>query len=95
MAISLASQHCNTRYSDVNGVSKYVVPEGCCWICVSDERRQGPWRGPASFLLAHRWPERGSTGWQLRHEGVSAAVEAAVEGALGGEEVGGGVSPVT
>ena len=40
-----------------------------------------------------RWPERGSTGWQLRHEGVSAAVEAAVEGALGGGEVGGGGFP--
>jgi hypothetical protein len=40
------------------------------------------------FLLAHRWPERGSTGWQLRHEGV-AAVEGGVEGAVGDGEVGG------
>ena len=34
-----------------------------------------------------------STGWQLSHEGVKNAVEACVEGAWGGGEVGGGGFP--
>src|SRR5918994_981157 len=46
--------------------------------------------GLPPFLLAHRWPERGSTSWQLRHERVTvAAVEGVVEGAGGGGVVGG------
>jgi hypothetical protein len=41
------------------------------------------------LLLAHRWPERGSIGSRLRHEGVS-AVEGGVEGTGDDGEVGGG-----
>jgi hypothetical protein len=44
------------------------------------------------LLLAHRWPERGSIGSQLRHEGVS-AVEGVVEGTGGDGEAGGGGAP--
>jgi len=39
-------------------------------------------RACLTILLAHRWPEGSSTGWQLGHEGVTdAAVEGPVEGA--------------
>jgi hypothetical protein len=44
------------------------------------------------LLLALRWPERGSIGSQLRHEGVS-AVKGGVEGTEGDGEVGGGGAP--
>ena len=44
------------------------------------------------MLLAHRWPERGPIGSQLRHEGVS-AVEGGVEGTGRDGEVGGGGAP--
>src|SRR5215207_53219 len=42
------------------------------------------------FLLAHRWPERGSTGWQFRHECVP--IGGGVVGA-GSCRVGGGGAP--
>src|SRR5215208_3052051 len=54
----------------------------------------GPIEGPTSLLaLAHRCPERGSTGWQFRHEGVLVAVEGSVEGAWGRRVVGGEGEP--
>jgi hypothetical protein len=46
--------------------------------------RGRPYRG--AYLLAPRAPIPGgrlSTGWQLRHEGVTSAVEGTVEGAWG------------
>src|SRR5687767_12218724 len=49
------------------------------------EERGRPTRaGLPRFWLAHQWPERGSTGWQLRHEGVTGTVEGSVEGVGGG-----------
>src|SRR5215217_7033214 len=62
-------------------------------------REAGPHRGDLPpFLLAHRWPERGSTGWQLRHE-CGAVLSGSVVGAGGGWVVGGGaprhVGPAT
>jgi hypothetical protein len=46
--------------------------------------------GPASLLTCAPGPKRRSAGWQLRHEGVTSAVESGVEGAGGGWKVGGG-----
>jgi hypothetical protein len=58
--------------------------------------RGRPHRG--AYLLAPRAPIPGarlSTGWQLRHEGITSAVEGCVEGACGSGVVGGAGSPVT
>jgi hypothetical protein len=59
-------------------------------VSLFDGRRQARSLGdPPPLLLAHRWSERSSTGWQLRNEGILIAVEGGVEGAGGGRLVGG------
>src|SRR3712207_2239720 len=49
-------------------------------------RREGRslqgYQSPSS--LAHQWPQRGSTGWQLRHKRIVPAVVGGVKGSRGG-----------
>jgi hypothetical protein len=74
--------------------NQQLLPRMPQCLTYSDQRRQALLVDIAPFLLVHRWPERGSTGWQLRHEGVSVdAVDGGIESTGGCGEVGGAGVP--
>ena len=60
---------------------------------VSRREEAAPRRDLPPFLPPRRCPERGPTGWQLRHEGIAVAAVGGVEGASGRRVVGGGSVP--
>jgi hypothetical protein len=90
---SQRSRLINREQSNADGLPLLYDVARPHWWPYRDGRRQAPLRRPASLLSRTRCPERGLSGWQLRHEGVPIAVEGGVEGARGGGVVGGGRVP--